>query len=81
MSDNDLRWHAIESCDVKSAGTFVYGWKSDGRYHSPICRNRPHRDDVEFFETLDEARQQGFTACDDCYPDQAGWLVGASRWM
>lgn len=81
MSIDDLRWRAIEVCDVKAAGTFVYGQDSNGTYHSPICRIRPHRDGIRFFDTPEAAREQGFSACNGCYPDQAGWLAGASRWM
>lgn len=81
MSIDDERWHAIEACDVKAAGTFVYGSENDGNYHSPICRNRPHRNEVRFFDTPEKARHEGFRACNDCYPDQAAWLAGASRWM
>ena len=81
MSIDDQRWRAIEVCDVKAAGSFVYARDSEGVYHSPICRNRPHRDGIRFFDTSEAARQQGFKACNDCYPDQAGWLAGASRWM
>ncbi|WP_158617385.1 Ada metal-binding domain-containing protein [Falsigemmobacter faecalis] len=82
MSNENSRWLAIETCDGKAAGTFVYGRDSDKIYHSPICRTRPTNcDDLKFFDTPDGARQQGFRVCDDCYPDQAGWLVGASRWV
>lgn len=39
-----------------------------------------NRNDLKFFDTKDAAQQQGGKACEDCSPDQAGWLVGASRW-
>lgn len=79
---NDLRWQAVESCDVRAAGRFVYGRKADGLYHSPICRQRPvQREGIAFFDTSDAAREQGFKPCGECYPDQAEWLVGACRWM
>ncbi len=82
MTKNDLRWQSIQTCDTQAAGTFVYGNKADGLYHSPLCRRRPtDRDDVQFFDTPDEARKHGFKACHACSPDRADWLVGASRWM
>lgn len=81
MSINDQRWKAIKISDVKAAGAFVYGRESDQIYHSPICRNRPSPDEIRFFDTPEAARQQGIKACNDCYPDQAVWLVGVSRWM
>lgn len=82
MSNDDLRWKAIEACDVRTAGTFVYSRDADGLYHSPLCRLRPaNRAGIQFFDTPEAARENGFTACRECYPDQAGWLVGASRWM
>lgn len=82
MTNDDPRWRAIELCDVCAAGTFVYSRTPDGAYHSPMCRNRPaSRDGIRFFDTPEAARQQGLTACHDCHPDQAEWLVGACRWM
>lgn len=81
MSIIDERWQAIEAGDVKAAGTFVYGRECDQIYHSPICRHRPQRDGVRYFDTPEAAQQQGFKACGDCYPDQATWLVAAGRWM
>lgn len=82
MSKDDLRWQAIEVCDERAAGTFVYGRGTDGFYHSPICRTRPpSRAGIQFFDTPETAREHGFKACSECYPDQAGWLVGACRWM
>lgn len=81
MSLDDQRWRAIEFWDVKAVGTFVYGRDSDRIYHSLLCRSRPHRDGLRFFDTPDAARQDGYKACEACYPDQAEWLVGASRWM
>ena len=81
MGINDQRWKAIEICDVKAAGAFVYGRESDQIYHSPICRNRPRRDEIRFFDTPEAAWRQDFKACNNCYPDQAAWLVGVSRWV
>lgn len=74
MSINDERWRAIEACDVKAAGTFLYGRDSDQIYRSPICRNQSQRDDVRFFDTPEAAWEQGFRTCCDCYPDQVAWL-------
>lgn len=69
-----LRWQAIESCDVRAAGRFVYGREADGLYHSPICSLRPaQRTGILFFDTPKAAQAQGFEACSECYPDQAGW--------
>lgn len=82
MSENELRWEAIKGCDVRAAGTFVYGRMEEGTYHSPICRRRPdERAEVLFFDSAEAAREAGFKPCGECYPDQAGWLVGACRWM
>lgn len=83
MTDSDdLRWQAVAAGDMRAAGRFVYGRAADGTYHSPICRQRPaDRDGITFFDTAAAARADGFTPCADCHPDQAGWLVGAGRWM
>ncbi|MFA5539594.1 MAG: Ada metal-binding domain-containing protein [Gemmobacter sp.] len=83
MTDTeDLRWQAVENCDVRAAGCFVFGRHATGVYCSPLCRIRPvRRGDVTFFDTPEAAREAGFQSCGECYPDQAGWLAGASRWM
>jgi len=82
MSADEMRWNAIQRCDVRAAGTFVYGRVAEGTYHSPICRRRPrYRAEIMFFDTAEIAREAGWTPCSECHPDQAGWLVAASRWM
>jgi len=82
VSLDECRWNAIQRCDVRAAGTFVYGRVSEGSYHSPICRQRPgDREEVVFFDTAEAASEAGLTPCSQCYPDQAGWLVAASGWM
>ena len=75
VSLDECRWNAIQRCDVRAAGTFVYGRVSEGSYHSPICRQRPgDREEVVFFDTAEAASEAGLTPCSQCYPDQAGWL-------
>lgn len=78
----DERWEAITNCEVRSAGRFVYGLKKCSLYHSPICRRRPNsRCEVVFYDEPSVARSQGREQCPECYPDQAEWLAGASRWV
>lgn len=80
-SERKRRWQAVESCDFRAAGTFVFARKYEGVYCSPICGKRPvNENDVEFFDSPETARRHGYTPCPACHPDQAGWLVGAALW-
>ncbi|MDQ6653741.1 MAG: bifunctional DNA-binding transcriptional regulator/O6-methylguanine-DNA methyltransferase Ada [Acidobacteriota bacterium] len=68
--DNDeARWYAVLSKDVRFDGQFVFAVSSTGIYCRPSCPSRrPHRDRVSFFELPEAAEQAGFRACRRCHP-------------
>ncbi|MFV0382582.1 Ada metal-binding domain-containing protein [Paracoccus sp. (in: a-proteobacteria)] len=57
----------------------MYGRESDQLYHSPICRNRPRRDEIRVFDTPEAARQMGCRACGIATPiRRRGWSEPAA---
>ncbi len=72
MQDNTY-WQAVQSRDVIYKDQFVYAVRTTGIYCRPTCpARRPHRDNVEFFDTCNEAEVAGYRPCKRCNPnDQA----------
>jgi AraC family transcriptional regulator, regulatory protein of adaptative response / methylated-DNA-[protein]-cysteine methyltransferase len=68
--DADAAWAAVLARDAQRDGQFVYAVKTTGVYCRPSCPSRrPHRQNVEFFETCDAAEASGqFRACKRCDP-------------
>ncbi len=51
-------------------GEFITGVLSTGIYCLPSCRARkPKPENVQFFQTIEQARQAGLRACKKCRPD------------
>ena len=73
-TDNDSdgeRWSAVANRDHGADGTFIYGVMTTGIYCRPSCPSRmPNRENVRFYETADEATQDGLRACKRCKPDE-----------
>jgi AraC family transcriptional regulator of adaptative response/methylated-DNA-[protein]-cysteine methyltransferase len=68
MTDND-RWHLVLARDRRAG--FLFAVSSTGVYCRPSCpARRPKRENVQFFESADEARGAGFRACLRCRPDE-----------
>jgi AraC family transcriptional regulator of adaptative response/methylated-DNA-[protein]-cysteine methyltransferase len=68
MTDND-RWHSVLARDRRAA--FLFAVSSTGVYCRPWCpARRPKRENVQFFESPDEARGAGYRACLRCRPDE-----------
>jgi len=64
------RWKAVMDRDRGADGIFVYAVHSTGVYCRPSCPSRrPRRDRVTFFETIGDAKREGFRACKRCTPD------------
>jgi AraC family transcriptional regulator of adaptative response/methylated-DNA-[protein]-cysteine methyltransferase len=70
-------WRATMSRDPRADGTFFLAVRSTRIYCRPSCpARRPLRRNVIFFNTSQEAEQNGFRACLRCKPDQlAGPVV------
>lgn len=78
MSNEDLRYIAVESRDARFDGWFFVGVTSTGIYCRPSCASvTPRRDHVEFFPTAAAAQRGGFRSCKRCRPDAS---PGSPEW-
>lgn len=78
MSDDDLRYRAVQSRDPRFDGWFFVGVTSTGIYCRPSCASvTPGRDKVRFFPTAAAAQRAGFRACKRCRPDAS---PGSPEW-
>lgn len=69
LQNDELRWDAVLGRDEAADGAFVYAVASTGIYCRPSCPSRrPHRNQVRFFPTPDDAEVAGFRACRRCAP-------------
>jgi AraC family transcriptional regulator of adaptative response/methylated-DNA-[protein]-cysteine methyltransferase len=65
------RYRAFETRDAGAEGHFIIAVKTTGIYCRPGCPARPpKRANVEFFDTIAEARHAGYRACLRCRPDE-----------
>lgn len=66
----DPRWQAVLRRDPQADGVFIYAVKTTGVYCRPSCPSRAaKRENVEFFETNEQAAQAGYRACKRCRPE------------
>ncbi len=64
-------WQAVLDRDPAAEGRFVYAVTTTGIFCRPTCASRrPRRENVTFFETVDEAEAAGFRACKRCRPKE-----------
>ncbi|KAM0722211.1 hypothetical protein Q7P37_001652 [Cladosporium fusiforme] len=69
------RWTAISQRDPAAHCLFIYGVKSTKIYCRPTCTARlARRANVVYFETAEQAQQDGFRACQKCKPDDSGFV-------
>lgn len=65
-------WNAVCDRDRSRDGQFVFAVRTTRVYCRPSCPSRrPNRENVEFFDTLADARAAGYRACLRCRPDAA----------
>ena len=70
-TENDLRWEAIVHRRASGKRLFYYGVRTTGVYCRPTCAaRRPLRENVDFFDTRQEAEAAGFRPCKRCRPEQ-----------
>lgn len=74
MSDTKLteevKWRASLDCDPAYDGRFFYGVKTTGIFCRPSCKSKsPKRENVDFFDTAEQARESGLRPCKRCRPD------------
>ncbi len=69
ISSDETRWNALTSRDSSADGTFFYAVRTTGVFCRPSCASRaPRRENVEFFETPQQAEAAGYRACKRCQP-------------
>lgn len=66
----EQRWQAVVGRNAHADGAFVYAVRTTGVYCRPSCPSRAaKRENVEFFETNEQAAQAGYRACKRCRPE------------
>jgi AraC family transcriptional regulator of adaptative response/methylated-DNA-[protein]-cysteine methyltransferase len=71
--DQSAAWSAFSARDRAADGTFVVAVTTTRIYCKPSCAaRRPHRENVRFLATPEEARGEGFRPCLRCRPDEIG---------
>ncbi|OJK02976.1 hypothetical protein ASPACDRAFT_113535 [Aspergillus aculeatus ATCC 16872] len=74
-SSSHARWLALTHRAPSSHSAFIYGVKSTKIYCRPTCAARlARRANVEFFDTVEQARAAGFRPCKRCQPDCASFV-------
>lgn len=62
--NEDERWAAVLKRDMSADGAFFYGVRTTGVFCRPSCASRlPRRENVDFFESADDARAAGYREC------------------
>jgi AraC family transcriptional regulator of adaptative response/methylated-DNA-[protein]-cysteine methyltransferase len=72
LHDEDALWQALVARDSVAFGSAIYGVTSTRIYCRLGCPSRrPRRDRVRFFQRPEDARAEGFRACQRCEPDSS----------
>lgn len=73
MADPDPRLAQLAARDAGADGQFWYGVTTTGIYCRPSCPSRRARaENVRLFDTVEQARGEGFRPCRRCHPDGLG---------
>ena len=86
QANANQKWSMVLARDAKADGRFVYAVKSTGVFCRPTCPSRrPKRENVEFFDSPNQAQQAGYRACRRCTPlernQQAQKVEAACRYI
>lgn len=66
----DIMYQAVSANEQQYDGEFFYAVKTTGIVCRPSCKSKvPNRDNVIFFNTIEEALLQGYRTCKRCRPD------------
>jgi AraC family transcriptional regulator of adaptative response / methylphosphotriester-DNA alkyltransferase methyltransferase len=69
MTDHE-RWKAVSENDTDYDGVFLYGVKTTKIFCRPSCKSKlPLKKNIVYFETKEEAEQDGYRPCKRCRPD------------
>ncbi len=72
MLNEQEKYNFIGSKDKRYDGQFYTAVKTTGIFCLPSCRARkPLKKNVIFYDTKDEATENGFRACKVCKPDKS----------
>jgi AraC family transcriptional regulator, regulatory protein of adaptative response / methylated-DNA-[protein]-cysteine methyltransferase len=64
------RWQLVLERNALADGQFVYAVRSTGIYCRPTCPSRrPRPEQVQFFDTPQEAEKAGYRSCQRCRPE------------
>lgn len=67
---DDQKWNAVLKGDQSYDGRFYYGVKTTGVFCRPSCKSKqPLRENVVFFDTIENACAFGMRPCKRCRPD------------
>lgn len=70
--DADSRWQAVKDRDSAADGQFYFSVLTTGVFCKPSCGARlPNRENVNFYETIEEAQSAGYRPCKRCKPTSA----------
>ena len=73
-------WRAVLERSRDHDGRFFFAVRTTGIYCRPSCpARRPRRENVEFFDDPQRAREAGYRACRRCAPDSSD--IGTSQWV
>ena len=71
MLSSNEKWTMVLARNARGDGQFVYAVKSTGIFCRPSCPSRrPGREQVEFFDSVQDARRAGYRECRRCTPSQ-----------
>ena len=67
FTDEEDRWNAVVNRDQSADNVFYYAVKTTGVFCRPGCASRrPNRENIEFFDTREEALSAGYRPCKRC---------------
>ena len=70
---DQVKWEAVQSCDMELDGQFVYAVLTTGVYCRPSCKSKkPNRENISFYDSPNEAERHGYRPCKRCVPDRIG---------
>ena len=73
MLNEDQCWQAVLERQREQDGRFFFGVLTTGIFCRPSCAaRRPNRENVRFFQTASEAREEGLRPCRRCHPLAVG---------
>jgi len=77
MLTEEEKWNAVVCCDPAYDCLFWYGVKTTGIFCRPSCKSKvPMRNNILFFDDIQQAYDYGLRPCKRCRPDLIGFNPG-----